>query len=424
MSNSPPIHFLDLDWRSAEAQMLLEAGTGESPALARIAPLLDHTFLIRSDWAPGGRFLGARMRIEGRADAMINVIGSGLSLERAMQSCFGEAIERFATFPHGESALHKSTFGEFLAEAPEDIGQLAEVLGKAQGVSKDAVLAGLPARAALSDRAVLIPAEWCLRGATENEALAEPGRPRSIGVAAGASRDDAARRAMLELVERDAVAMWWLGHAPAAPLPLDLMGFAAALGMLASLRQEAHDRQTLLLDITTDLAIPTVAALSVDRDNGNLCCGTATRLTYPAAAEAALFELCQSEIGLALAQAKQDAQREDLLSTDERQMLARADLFRHERFRTRLLPGAPFRMGRVALPPEASGKDIAAHLEGLGIPVYLADIGRPDIAVPVVAAFAPKLQPYPASLHMRARLERQLALAPAATATIPSFSII
>ena len=67
---------------------------------------------------------------------------------------------------------------------------------------------------------VLLPADWCLRRATGQQRL----RPRtalSVGVAAGPTFDWAASRALLELVERDAASLWWIGGRRGKAVPLD-----------------------------------------------------------------------------------------------------------------------------------------------------------------------------------------------------------
>jgi bacteriocin biosynthesis cyclodehydratase domain-containing protein len=82
----------------------------------------------------------------------------------------------------------------------------------------------------------------------------------SNGNAAGTTREDAILQGFLELVERDAVAMWWYNRIQRPAFDLDALGdpyvdrlraFYADLG-----------RSLWMLDITADLGIPTMVAVS------------------------------------------------------------------------------------------------------------------------------------------------------------------
>lgn len=93
-----------------------------------------------------------------------------------------------------------------------------------------------------------------------------PGRPNdgpwadSNGNAAGSSLEDAIVQGFLELVERDAVALWWYNRTRHPAIDLD----AFDEPWLASLRQSyaRMRREIWALDLTSDLGIPVVAAIS------------------------------------------------------------------------------------------------------------------------------------------------------------------
>jgi hypothetical protein len=128
----------------------------------------------------------------------------------------------------------------------------------------------------------------------------------SIGCAAGPSTDAAALHGLLELVERDAAAVWWRGGRRPRPLALEHPALADAAALLARLRQGGRGRRSWLLDITTDLGVPAVAAVSVGLDGAGFCCGLAARPGLAAACRAALLELCQMELALAVVAAKRE----------------------------------------------------------------------------------------------------------------------
>jgi thiazole/oxazole-forming peptide maturase SagD family component len=125
----------------------------------------------------------------------------------------------------------------------------------------------------------------------------------STGCATGPSQIEAAHLALLECLERDAMALWWHGGLAPAALPLDLIdGLQPRLYWW--LQERA--RQTILLDLTTDTGVPVVAAISSNPDGTLVATGTAARLAYADAALSAVTEMLQTEAALAQAAAVDD----------------------------------------------------------------------------------------------------------------------
>src|SRR5207237_935432 len=115
----------------------------------------------------------------------------------------------------------------------------------------------IDAREVGSGRVVALPADLCLRRAPECRRI-EPVGPLSTGVAAGPDFAFAAVRGGLELCERDAAALWWLGGRLPRAFPLEHPASVAGTKLIGALRQDRTDRQTLLLDLTTDLEVPVI----------------------------------------------------------------------------------------------------------------------------------------------------------------------
>ena len=109
---------------------------------------------------------------------------------------------------------------------------------------------------------------------------------------------------MLELVERDAVALWWRGGRRGRAIVADSEAGRRAARLIARVRQGNDIRQTALLDITSDLGVPVVAAFSMRRDGFGVAVGFGARTTLAEAAQAAIFEMCQSELSLHVIAAK------------------------------------------------------------------------------------------------------------------------
>ena len=199
-----------------------------------------------------------------------------------------------------------------------------------------------------------------------------------------------------ELVERDAAALWWAGAQ--APSSIDIDDGISQL--LLMLRGDDGERHTWLLDISTDLGVPVVAALSCDKDRRNLVIGLGAGTDADGAQRRAVLELCQMEIGLQLARLKPEAQRLD----DDRRHLARAEMDIGD---ARLHGRGRSKASAVAGDEHDAFDAVVDIFRTHRIDVTLIDLTRADIGVSVVKAVAPDLQPSPGSIQT-ARLKGRL----------------
>ncbi|GGN19372.1 hypothetical protein GCM10011609_70620 [Lentzea pudingi] len=115
----------------------------------------------------------------------------------------------------------------------------------------------------------------------------------SNGCAAGSSLEDAVLQGLLELVERDAVAIWWYNRTPMPGMDLDSFH-----DPWITQNREVHaslGREVWLLDVTADLGVPVMVAISRrtggEREDVMLGCGA--HLDPRIAARRALTELNQ-----------------------------------------------------------------------------------------------------------------------------------
>ncbi|MFJ2741720.1 TOMM precursor leader peptide-binding protein [Streptomyces sp. NPDC087440] len=90
----------------------------------------------------------------------------------------------------------------------------------------------------------------------------------SNGNAAGASPEDALVQGFLELVERDAVALWWYNRTRRAAVDLDAFDEPWLAATRAAYARAG--REVWALDVTSDFGIPVVVALSRRTDGGGL----------------------------------------------------------------------------------------------------------------------------------------------------------
>lgn len=250
-----------------------------------------------------------------------------------------------------------------------------------------------------------LPLDRCLRRASHRVQVPSPA-PLSIGCAAGRRDAEAVLHAALELMERDAAALWWRGGRPGRPLPLEASAPAAAL--LARLRQGSVRRLSWLLDITTEFGVPSVAAISLGAEGNGFCCGTASRAQSAEAACAAVLELCQNELAYAVVLEKAAQGGQGGLNPRDRAMLRR---------HAEVLPlpawvlhptGAP---RHSALPGEGAEAQLAAlseRLEHAGFELLLFPHREAACGVPVWRAVCEGLACEPSGVA-GARLERAMA---------------
>jgi ribosomal protein S12 methylthiotransferase accessory factor len=138
-----------------------------------------------------------------------------------------------------------------------------------------------------------LPASYCYFGypASSDElyCLAD-----SNGAAAGASLEEATVHGLLEVVERDAVAIWWYNMVRRPAVDLDRFKVTFFGAVREYLRSRGRD--LWILDITTDLEIPVVVALSraIGREQDDLHLGFGAHVSFEGAVSRALVELGQS----------------------------------------------------------------------------------------------------------------------------------
>ena len=156
----------------------------------------------------------------------------------------------------------------------------------------DAVIEWTPLWSPLTDEQRLLPTTMLYYRSTPERTPAGV-QADSNGNAAGATLRDAIVRGFLELVERDAVALWWYNrtrHPGVCLRSLDDEWIASLPEMYRRL-----GREVWVLDVTSDLGIPVMAAISRRTGGGaeDIACGFGAHFDPRVAARRALTELGQ-----------------------------------------------------------------------------------------------------------------------------------
>jgi ribosomal protein S12 methylthiotransferase accessory factor len=391
----------ELDY-AVEDGVELSAATRHRARLLKAASRFLRVFELTAPDAPGLVCFGAEFDPE-IADPMhagsppVGVSGAGLSLQEAFQSCIGEGLEYASQLQTADDLLVRSAS----VDPPAGLGAQARKLIAAFLAYRshpEAELAWCRAWRLNDGREVLLPADLCLRRPLTQQQV-KPPFPLSTGSAAGTSWDAAALHGMLELIERDAASLWWRGGACGRSIPAAHEAQIAAQALLSQLRQDAPVRRSWLLDITTDIGIPSVVALSCKADGFGLAFGLAARPTLTAAVRSAIREMCQIELAYEVVEAKYRERGEAALNERDRVHRRRAAEINADR--CLLLQPLPERARHFAIRASATNdllRLIVERLEQFGIESFDLDLTRPRFAVPAARIITAGLQLEPSEI--------------------------
>ncbi len=329
--------------------------------------------------------------------------GKGATLSQARASALGEALERYCGVFQGDEARRRATL-RALGDAAVEPHHLL-LFSERQYRERDAWNAAHPRHEHVpppfdTSRRIdwtpvwslthearrYVPTAYCYYAYPEEDApICEVD---SNGCAAGTRLEEAILQGFLELVERDAVSLWWYHRARRPRVALE--GFGDPF--LKQLVDAYHrlGRELHVLDLTTDLGIPAFAAVS-RRIHGpeRLCVGFGAHLEARLGVQRAITEMNQF-LPLAGRDFHAGPPRDEQLtrwfeeaSLENQPHLAPAD--------------APAREAR-AYPDLATGDlrdDVRTCVERArrqGLEMLVLDQTRPDVGLRVVRVIVPGLR--------------------------------
>lgn len=231
--------------------------------------------------------------------------GKGKTKLQATVGCLAEAIERYnCTFTTQEEircpydgikdkAIHPHSLLNF-SESQYDNRE--EINAHLSGFNKiperyDGSAIGWTAVFSMTHHCIrYIPSSYCyLSYPYEKDVEICPGS--SNGCASGNSLEEAFLYALLELAERDAVAIWWYNRIKRPCVNLESFHDISLNQIQAKFKKE--DRELFVLDLTTDLQIPCYAAVSWKSDGSQIFFGTGSHLQPRVGVARAISELNQ-----------------------------------------------------------------------------------------------------------------------------------
>lgn len=202
--------------------------------------------------------------------------GKGLSAEQARASALGEALERYSGIFQGyEPRLtsRQADLGDdavdpalFLGFSEAQLRERARWNASGQPHSwvpepfdRERAVEWSPLWSLTKGRFRYLPTACCYFGVPLPEDYRFC-RADSNGGSAGNCREEAVLQGFLELVERDAVAIWWYNRLVCPGVEVESFGRPEFSALLDLYRDRG--REVTVLDVTSDFGIPTFAAVS------------------------------------------------------------------------------------------------------------------------------------------------------------------
>lgn len=255
-------------------------------------------------------FVAAAQLVPDRWGRRRVVSGRGLTRQKAEYRCVMEAFERHSAVFSDLAPLIRATAAELGDEAVK-LSQLLLISERQyekvedwnrsvdadhqlpKGISDAHPIMWTEGHPFATGHPRYIPAAYCYLGYPTALAEGFPS-PDSNGLAAGDTLDGAIERGLLEVIERDAVSIWWYGRISRPEMELAHDKIPSWTEFVAWV--EACDRQFWILDLTHDLGIPVAAAVSCNEEGREISFGFGAARTPEEAAFSAMGEMVQFEL--------------------------------------------------------------------------------------------------------------------------------
>lgn len=324
--------------------------------------------------------------------------GKGMHATQARASALSEALERYSGVFRGDEPTRRARFADLgdAAVHPNECMRFsaAQYVRRdewnarerdfnwvPEPFDEDRPIEWTPVWSLSEERVRYVATAYCYYGfsVTEGRDLC---RADSNGNAAGNTLEEAILQGFMEVVERDCVALWWYNRARRPAVDLDSFGQPYFTALRE--RYRTLGRELWVVDITSDLGVPAVAAVSTE--------GTGTRLDELTVGFGAHFDPA-----IAVSRAL----------TEMNQFLPSALAGRTLRVASAELPDGTFLRPDDAQRPRRRDDyphvwnadlldDVRACVRVAGerdLEVLVLDQTRPDVGMPVVKVIVPGMYP-------------------------------
>ncbi|MGU7770117.1 TOMM precursor leader peptide-binding protein [Burkholderia sp. MR1-5-21] len=402
LADRTPFRSADGGYRTADPQQVFERHahlvSPISGAIAYLHPMPKRHAGMRKVYASGFLVCPAAVPRGNRFDRICS--GKGRTDEQARVSALCEALERFSSVHQGDEATVTGSIEALLADpacdaAPIHVNDLQQFSDR-QFEDRDAinVLTGdvrkqvpprftardvidwTPAWSLVTGARRLVPLSYCYAETPESAQAGVACVHNPNGCAAGSCIEEAILQGTLELIERDAVAIWWYNQIPRPGI--DLSSFEDPYFDALVQEYETLGWRMWALDITHDLGVPAVAALAENPVEGRFSIGFGCHPDARIAVQRALTEVNQL-LDLAA----------DAPHPWDRAMLSDTG-FLYPANGVRCTTRSAWQPIDAATLSEAIAH-CAARIASAGMDVLVVDKTRPDIGLSVAQVIAPGL---------------------------------
>lgn len=276
-----PIRHTDGGFRAVTPEQTLDRYEGlVSPIGGVVAALVRHThtsaighMYVATDAWPAGpepvRVADVHYRFRHSS------VGKGISEAQARTSALCEAVERYSAMRQGTEVVRTHAFSEIGSDAihPNAVMQFSDRQYRnrhranrqasssrncvPEPLDPDKLVEWSPVWSLTQGRYRLLPTDLLYLGRPRERSVAYAD---SNGCAAGNSLEEAILQGFLELVERDAVAIWWYNRLIRPAVAIESFEDSWLLDLRA--HYDILGRELSVIDLTTDLGIPVFAAIS------------------------------------------------------------------------------------------------------------------------------------------------------------------
>ncbi|MBF0304577.1 MAG: TOMM precursor leader peptide-binding protein [Alphaproteobacteria bacterium] len=341
--------------------------------------------------------------------------GKGMSEAQAQASALCECLERYCGEAHGSEIRVTGSFRAMRHRMGDAVIHPNKVMGFSDRqyatraiekgstvpdpLDEDTAIDWTPVWSLTNSRHEYLPTQLLYFGAEASQGSdARFCVACSNGNAAGSTIEEAVLHGFLELVERDAAALWWYNRLTRPGVDLDDPGAAWSLDFVA--RHGASGRRVWALDITSDLGIPVFAALSArtrSRGAQGILIGLGCHLDARIALQRAFTELDQMWV------TAEGGARSGMAKLSDPQVISwlRNATCDNQPHLAPAVAAGPSPCAADRSPPSGDLLlDIEACrrlVEARGMEMLVLDQTRADVGLPVVKVIVPGLR------HFRAR---------------------
>lgn len=319
--------------------------------------------------------------------------GRGATREEAELGCIGEALERYSIIYRGDEQLRRARLADIRGVDPRHIllysdrqyesreawnRSMDERYFVGEPFEPQQSIEWLPAVDLTDSSLIFVPAACTLMWYTFPQGEPEYARADTIGCGSGFSLDDALEHALLEWIERDAMAIWWYNRARRPAIRLDSFGAPRILQIREELRH--IERDLVLLDCTTDIGVPTYISVAARMDGTEPLFAAASHLSPRVAAWKAASEVGQLWFTVIQNNGIDMEMKSWLENTIDAQLFLKP---------THMID-APLEPARMSAGEEV--RFLVSRLESVGLRSYAADLSRSDVVLKTVRAIVPGLR--------------------------------